>query len=451
MYLKSQILSSLLAVAACFSYSMADEVPSKLARYMEAVAEVKNFNGSVSVAQNGVSLLSEGYGYANAEHQVVNTSTTKFRIGSITKQFTAMAVMILDEQGQLNVLDPISKHLKEAPETWDQVTIHQLLTHTSGIPSFTSMADYGPKMMLRQTTQDMINRFVGKPLNFAPGEEFRYSNSGYFLLGAIVEAASGQSYEAFLNEAIFLPLQLDDTGYDHFRKVLPNRATGYVRRGGKLVHAEYLDMSQPYAAGSLYSTVEDLQKWDRALHEGRLLSPEGYRKMWTAEKNNYAYGWHVETDNGVQTISHGGGINGFRSFFVRFPDTELSVAVLCNVEPSNPSPVANALAAIALGEDVELPTAREVVQVDKQLLQMYQGKYQLQPDMVLIVTLDGDKLMAAPEGQPGAKLEPESSTAFFVPDVDAKLTFITNEEGKVVAAVLKQGGQETRAARLSAE
>ena len=332
-----------------------DDPVDAIKEYMDATVEVDQFNGAVLVAGDDRVLFSQGFGMANFEHDVPNAPNTKFRIGSITKQFTAMAIMVLQEHEKLDVNDLISKHLADTPDAWSDVTIHHLLTHTSGVPSFTSMVTYRFNMHAPQTIKQMIDRFRDKPLDFEPGEKFRYSNSGYFLLGAIVEEASGKSYEEFLRTEVFDPLELNDTGYDRFRSVLPHRATGYERQKEELVHAYYLDMSQPYAAGALYSTVEDLYRWDQALRRGELISKDAYIKMYAPEKEGYAYGWSVKTKNGRKSISHGGGINGFLTYILRVPDKKLCVVVLCNVTPANSEKVAQDLAAIVLGEEYEVP------------------------------------------------------------------------------------------------
>jgi CubicO group peptidase (beta-lactamase class C family) len=236
----------------------ADDLTSKFEEYMNACVKLNRFSGAVFVSKDGETLFANGYGFANAEHQVPNTTRTKFRLGSITKQFTAMAILILQEQGKLKVEEPVGKYLDDAPKAWEGVTIRHLLTHTGGVPSYTDDPDYSKKMRMPETVKSMIARFRDKPLDFKPGEKFHYSNSGYFLLGAVIEKVAGKSYETFLREAILDPLGMKDTGYDHAATILPGRASGYSRSGDGLVDAEYLDMSQPYAAGSLYSTVLDM-------------------------------------------------------------------------------------------------------------------------------------------------------------------------------------------------
>jgi CubicO group peptidase (beta-lactamase class C family) len=297
----------------------------------------------------------------------------------------------------------------------------------------------------------MIARFRDRPLEFAPGEKFAYSNSGYFLLGAIIERVSGMSYEDFLKQAIFAPLGMDDSGYDHLATVLPHRAAGYVRQGHVLENAAYLDMAQPYAAGSLYSTVLDLATWDRALRDGRLIPAEAMARMFTPVKNDYAYGWSVADRSGHREMSHGGGINGFATHILRIPDQGLCVVVLCNVLPANPGHVARDLESIALDEPYKLPHLRTVAKVDPEIYDAYVGRYELAPERFLTVTREGDHLMAQPTGQGKLEIFPETEADFFLKVADVAITFVKDDQGKVTHLVLHQGGRETRVKRLESE
>jgi CubicO group peptidase (beta-lactamase class C family) len=425
------------------------DVTSKYDEYLDACVRVRHFSGAVLVIRDGMTIFSKGYGLANAEHQVPNAPETRFRLGSITKQFTAMAILILQERGKLAVGDPIGKYLEDAPESWKGVTIHHLLTHTSGIHSYTSDPDYVKKMAQPETVKSMIARFRDRPLDFKPGERFQYSNSGYFLLGAIIEKVSGQSYEAFLREAIFDPLDMKDTGYDHPGTVLAHRASGYTRKGDILENAAYLDMAQPYAAGSLYSTTLDLARWDRALHDGALITKESMTRLFTPEKNDYAYGWSVTTRSGRKEIGHGGGINGFATDIVRYPDQNVCVVVLCNVVPANPGRIARDLAAITFGELVAIPRVRTVAKVAPELLDACAGRYALGPGRVMTITHEGESLFAQPANQPKLEFFPESETEFFAKVVDVQITFVKDEMGKVTHLVLHQGGGEAKAKRLN--
>lgn len=446
-----RLAAALLMVSGLATGARAGETTTSFEDYMKASVEVSHFSGSVLVSKEGKTLFAHGYGLANIEHQVPNTTRTKFRLGSITKQFTAMAILILQERGKLKVEDPVGKYLDDAPKAWEGVTIHHLLTHTGGVPSYTDDPAYRKKMMMPETVKSMIARFRDRPLDFKPGEKFHYSNSGYFLLGAIIEKLSGKSYEAFLKEAIFDPLGMKDTGYDRAATVLPGRASGYTLGKDGPVNAEYLDMSQPYAAGSLYSTVEDLARWDRALADGKLISKDAYAKMYTPAKNNYAYGWVVTTAKGRKEIQHGGGINGFVTQILRYPDEKVCVVVLCNILPANPGRIARDLAAIAFGEPCELPKARKVASVDPKVFDAYVGKYQLEPKVMATVSRDRDRILLEVTDQPRIEMFPESETVFFLKVVDATITFEKDEKGRVNALVIHQGGRDVKAKRLEAE
>jgi CubicO group peptidase (beta-lactamase class C family) len=432
-----------IALLFLFAVSAAAQDPApKFDEYLSAIAAQQRFTGSVLVARDGKVIFSKGYGLANVELDVPNTPQTKFRLGSITKQFTATAILLLQERGKLSVSDPICKYFDNCPAAWSEVTVHNLLSHTGGIPNFTSFPDYMPKMMMPVTTQEMIARFKDKPLDFKPGEKWDYSNSGYFLLGAIIEKVSGESYESFLQKNIFDPLKLTGTGYDHFDTILKKRATGYSLSKGKTVNSAFLDMTQPYSAGSLYSTVEDLFLWYEALYSGKVLSAKSFEMLTTPVKNNYAYGLGVETKFNRKMIAHGGGINGFATFIARFPEEKLTIVVLRNADYGVPPPgkITQDFAAIVFGEKYEIPKPVTEIKVDPKVLDGYLGKYQLMPNFVLTISREGNQLMAQATGQPQLALFAESETTFFPKMVDLKITFVKDETGKVTHLILHQGG-----------
>lgn len=417
--------------------------------YMDARVRVSQFSGSVLVAREGQVVFRRGYGLANREWGVPNTPETKFRLGSITKQFTAMAVLILQEQGKLKVEAPIKTYLADCPESWDAITIRHLLTHTSGIPNFTGFPDYQKTMREPSPPLKTIARFRDKPLEFAPGTKFAYSNSGYVLLGALIEKVSGKSYEAVLRESILEPLGMADTGYDHTETVLEKRASGYEADGDRIVNADYLDMTIPHAAGALYSTVDDLFKWDRALAAGKLVSADSYKALFTPFQGGYAYGWVVAERFGRKTIGHGGGINGFVTAIDRFPDDQACVIVLCNATRNNPGTIVRDLAAILFGESYELPRKREEIAVAEDVLRRYAGRYQLAPDTVLVLEVDQGRLLGAPEGQAKVRLRADSTTTFFIEEIDARVEFVKDEQGKVTHLLLRQGERERKAERVT--
>ncbi|WP_414541464.1 serine hydrolase domain-containing protein [Nostoc sp. CCY0012] len=313
--------------------------------YLSKLTKARLFSGSVLIARNGKVLVRKGYGEADRKKHLVNTAQTKFRLGSLTKQFTAMATLILQAQGKLNVRDPICTYLADCPTRWQKITLHHLLTHTSGIPDFAGFPDYQTTQGSPSSPTQTIARFKDKPLDFQPGEKFSYSNSGYVVLGAIIEQASGKRYETFLQENIFVPLQMVNSGYDHNNGDL---AIGYQNQTNL---ADFIDMSIPYAAGGLYSTVEDLYRWDRALYTEKLISKSLRDKMFTAFGGfGYGYGWGIGKEGDRPVANHTGGVKGFSSYIARYPNDKVVIIVLGNREDVNSGDIGVQLAKIVFGE-----------------------------------------------------------------------------------------------------
>ena len=334
----SGLLALLAFVSLCYGQSKSEQLNDLLKMYNE----YGKFNGSALVAHNGEVVYKSGIGLANMEWDIPNATDTKHRLGSITKQFTAMLVLQLAAEGKLDLHAPITKYLPDYPNDHQPpISTHHLLTHTSGIPNYTAFPGF-----FREESRDpyspkeFIEKFADKNLNFAPGSQFNYSNSGYFLLGVILEEVSGKSYEQLLQERILDPLGMKGSGFDHHETILKNRATGYEKNGYGFVNSQYLDMSIPYAAGSMYSTVEDLYLWDQALYTNKLL-PAKYMDLYFEPQvpsfghMHYAYGWGVGKDaignsqDSIVVISHGGGINGFSTIISRSP-ADKSLVVLLN-------------------------------------------------------------------------------------------------------------------------
>ncbi len=318
--------------------------------YMESCAKSTDFMGSVRVVQNGGSLHEKGYGFANLELRVPNTPLTKFRIGSITKQFTAMATLILQEGGKLNVEDHVTDHLSDIPEAWQPITVHHLVTNTSGIMHSWALPGFRDTIMNPASAAETIGRFKDQPLVHKPGEAYHYSGVGFFVLAQIVEKVSGQTYGEFLQDNIFRPLGMQDTGTDETAPILPNRASGYSRqKDGSLLNCVPIHMPILTGGGNLYSTVRDLSVWDEALNAGKLVSQDSYKAMYTPVKDDYAFGWRVTQESGRRAIAHGGGVSGFNTRILRYPNDNLCVLVFSNVEPTPVGDIAKDLAKIALG------------------------------------------------------------------------------------------------------
>jgi len=409
----------------------------------------RQFMGSVLVAKGTDVLLSKGYGSANLEWDVPNTPATKFRLGSITKQFTAASILLLQERGKLNVEDPVKKYMADAPAAWDKVTIYHLLTHTSGIPSFTSFPEYAKWEPFAVTPAEEVARFRDKPLDFAPGEKWSYSNSGYVLLGYLIEKITGGSYEKFVRENIFTPLGMKDSGYDSNSAVIAHRAAGYAPGKDGLENAGFVHMNIPFSAGALYSTTEDLLKWERGVFGGKLLSAASLKTMTTPFKSDYACGLFVETKDGRKIIQHGGGIEGFNTQLTYYPDDKLTVVVLGNVNGMAPTEIAAKLSAVAHGEAVKLQSEHKEITVDPKILARYVGTYELQPGAKMLITLEGNQLSEKLGEQQTFPIFPESETMFFLKVVDAQIEFVKDASGAVTSLVLHQGGRDQKAPRIS--
>jgi CubicO group peptidase (beta-lactamase class C family) len=337
-WLHARVVSALvvfmLAVPAAGAATRQQEMDRLVTKYHQ----LRQFNGAVLVADEKGVVLKKGYGQANLEWQVPNTPDTKFRLGSITKQFTSMVIMQLVAEGKLELDDKLTTHLPDyRKDTGERITISHLLNHTSGIPSYTSAPTFLPNDSRDPyTVADFVKKFASGDLEFEPGTKWSYNNSGYFLLGAIIEKLTGMTYAQALQQRIFGPLGMKNTGYDVHATVLPKRASGYQLGPDGYINAPYLDMSLPYAAGSLYSTVEDLYLWDRALYLDKLLPAPLKQQLFTPGMNRYAQGWIVsplmlnDGKTELATLGHSGGINGFATLLIRVPESKELVVLLDN-------------------------------------------------------------------------------------------------------------------------
>jgi CubicO group peptidase (beta-lactamase class C family) len=437
-----------------FSAATFAQDPARLDQIAQSYATNNHFMGTVLVAKADQVLLSKGYGSANLEWNIPNTPSTRFRLGSVTKQFTAASILLLEERGKLKVEDPVKKYMPDAPAAWDKITVFNVLTHTSGIPSFTGFPDYASLEPFPTTAEKLVARFRDKPLDFEPGEKWNYSNSGYVLLGYLIEKISGESYAKFVQENIFTPLGMKDSGYDSNSTVIAHRAAGYARGpDGTVTNAGYIDMTVPYGAGALYSTTEDLLRWEQGLFGGKLLSAASLQKMTTPFKNNYAFGLGVHTENGHKLIDHNGGIEGFSTNLAYYPEDKITVVVLSNVTgAASPGEIATKLGAVSHNEPVQLTTERKEITVSPETLGRYVGIYGMGPNTTMAITLVNGQLISQMTRQPPVPLFAESETMFFPKVVDAEIEFprLPKDATKEHATqlILHQGGRDMTAERL---
>jgi D-alanyl-D-alanine carboxypeptidase len=353
--MNSRILMRMRSVVVFFfalfwlSLGHAQDFSAKADRFVTDYVQQNKFIGTVLVARDGKPIFRKGYGLANREWSVPNGPESKFRLGSITKQFTATAILQLVEAGKLKLDDPISKYYTDSPAAWSKVTIHHLLCHTSGIPSYTGLPGFFLKeSMFDRTPAEIVKLTQEKPLEFEPGEKFAYDNTGYVLLGYVIEKISGQKYADYLRDHIFSLLGMRDTGYDTAQEVIPHRASGYMFNGTTWVNAPYLAMSLPHAAGSLYSTVDDLLIWDQALYAQKPLTAASLDRMFTPNKDKYGYGWFINTRFNHKVLEHQGGINGFNTLISRYPDARVTVIVLSNMNTREIDSIGHGLAGFVL-------------------------------------------------------------------------------------------------------
>ena len=409
------------------------------------------------VAREQIEYL-DAAGMANLELGVPLAPDMIFEIGSITKQFTAAAIMMLAEEGKLSVDDPITRYLPDYPDYGHGITIENLLTHTSGIFSYTNIDGYmAAGIRMDVSVADLIDLFKDLPVEFAPGERWKYSNSGYILLGAIIESVSGLSYQEFIKTRIFEPLGLEHTSYGSHIRIIPNRAAGYGFLDGEWINAPFLSMTQPYSAGGLMSTVEDLYRWQRALFGGRVVSAEAVKRMTTpyvlndGDTTTYGYGLSLRQVRGRRAIGHGGGIFGYLTDELYVPEADLFVAVFSNSAGSDVSPtfVATKLAAAALGDPY--PEWKEIA-VGKDVLARYVGVYEVEPGAQRVVTLEDGVLYTQRTGGRRVRAYPSSDTHFFYRGSLSHFEFVL-EDGVVTAMLMYPdgGGTPERAVKVSDE
>lgn len=359
------------------------DLEAEVDTYIQLYVEGGNFSGSVLVAQRGEILLCKSYGMANYEHNIPNTSETKFHLASVSKPFTAAAILLLEEKGLLSVQDPLTKFIPDYPRG-GEIAIHNLLVHNSGVKNVNVFGNYDRESKFPQTPEKLVKLFKDKPLDFNPGEKYSYSNSNYNLLAFIIEKVSGKNYGEFLKENIFDRLNMKDTGHDgDATAIIKNVASGYTPHGlSSVKKVPYLDWSIKTGNGSLYSTVLDLYKWDRALYTEKLLKKNTLRKMFTKHVDGaVGYGWFLRKRFKRDAVYINGRSPGFSTYLLRFPEDDVCIIVLGN----NYAPVATNMgldiAAMLFSEDYELPRITPV-KVDPDELDKYTGSFRFGPSYV---------------------------------------------------------------------
>lgn len=421
-------------------------VKARLEQVAQSYTAGNAYMGTVLVVDGDKVLLDKGYGMADLGWGNANAPDVKFHLGSLTKQFTAALVLLLQEDGKLKIDDPVSKYLPDTPKTWEKITLAELLGHTSGIPNFTDMKEFGVWRMSPHTVDEELAFFKDKPLDFEPGSKFAYSNSNFEVLGAVIEKVSGKKYVDMLQERILTPLGMKDSGLDTDELILPRRAQGYMQGKDGLVLARSESMTVPWAAGSMYSTTGDLLKWEHGLFGGKVLNADSLKAMTTPGKGNYGLGVFISDKDGVKVVDHGGGIEGFNTHLAYVPEKRIAIVVLGNVNGGAPGQMGGQLLDVVLGKPVTLASERKAVPITKDELAKFVGVYDLEVGVTITFAVGADGLTGQVGGQQAFPLMyagvKDGHPRFYAANVGAEMEFVPDAGGAFASIVLHQGGQD---------
>ena len=415
---------------------------------LKAYSNQNSFNGSVLIAQKGEILLQKGYGYKNAAANSFNDPNTIFQIGSITKQFTSAVILQLQEQGKISVHDNLSKYIPDYPNG-DSISIENLLTHTSGIHNFNDNAFMKTNAAKPIKLDSIIMLFKHVATDFKAGTNYNYSNSNYILLGFIIEKITGKSYYQNIRERIFQPLQMNHSGFNFTSLKSADKAVGYSKLNSKHKNISVVvDSSIMYAAGGIYSTVSDLYKWDRALYTNKIIHDSSLQKAFTPYKNNYGYGWMIDSAYGKKAVMHEGATLGFTSFIGRIPVDSICIILLDNKQSNGLIKIAEDINSILNNQPYDFPKPRSEIEVDTAILKQYVGDYQLSPELILTIALEDGQLTATAKGQGKTELFAEKENFFFVKMANVQIEFTKNSIGKTTKLIFYQDGQQMQALKI---
>jgi CubicO group peptidase (beta-lactamase class C family) len=429
-----------LVISTAFSQNLTSKVDALIA---ETYPD-NNPGISLLIAKNGKTIYQNQGGLANVELQVPINENSVFEIGSITKQFTSTAILMLEEQGKLSLDDEIAKYIPDYPTNGHTITIHHLLNHTSGIKSYTSMPSFFKLDRTDMTPTELIDVFKNEPMDFDPGEDYKYNNSGYILLGHIIEVISKETYADFIQKNIFTPLEMTSSYYGSMKKIIPNRASGYSPRKEGMANANYLSLTLPYAGGSLMSTTGDLLKWQNAVRTYKLISKESYDKatngsvLNNGKKIDYGYGWSSGDVSGSSTVEHSGGIYGFAANGIYFPKEDIYVIGLTNFDGSNVVGFTRKVAALAIGKPFY--DSKDAISLSEDKLKQWEGTYQFDENIIRYITVKDGKIFSQREGSGKLEIFPLSEKTFMFPESRSSYTFgIKNGKKEVIFS----GSEET--------
>jgi CubicO group peptidase (beta-lactamase class C family) len=420
----------------------------KLNEILTVYSIINKFNGSALVYHKGKILLNQGYGYKNLETGEKNYSNTIFQIGSVTKQFTVAIILKLQEQGKLSIQDKLSKYFPEYPKG-DSITIHHLLSHTSGIYNYTNNEAFMQNELTKPASREkMMALFANKPLDFPPGSQMQYSNSNFLLLGYIIEKVANRPYEEMVHEFIFRPLQMNESGFDFAH--LKNRATGYtsmINNSGS--PSIIVDSTVSFAGGAMYSTTADLLKWHLGLLNNRVIKRSSIEKAFTAYKNDFGYGWVIDSFDTKKAVYHNGSILGFTSNIYRIEQDNTCIIILNNIPNPKIDIITKDLLAALYDKPYKLPEQKKEISLGRGSLNKYLGSYEFNPDFKMNILYLEKGIYAQKIGEENKfEIFPYKEHHFFLKAFEAELEFKENNKNKIDTLILRQGDKAMFAKKI---
>jgi CubicO group peptidase (beta-lactamase class C family) len=420
-----KLILSLFTIVYLSNNLAAQQFDKKIEDLMDRAVDLYRFNGTVLVTKKGKTIFEKSYGYQDIKKKVSNTQNTIFQVGSTTKQFTATLILKLAEQHKLSLDDKINKYFPDF-KRGDEISITQLLSHTSGIPetmrdpSFISMDKSTPI-----SKEKLLSIFVNKPLNFEPGTQYSYCNSGYILLGLIIEKVSGKPYEHMVRETIFKPLKMIHSGFDFAAVKSRYKALGYSKFSrNENVEARLWDSTATFSAGSLYTTAGDLYLWHKGLLDNKLIKRSSLEKAYTPVLDGYGLGCFIDSLYGRRVISHGGNIEGFTSYFGRIQEDDICVILLNNIFNVEIEAIGTSILAILYNQPYHF---FDEIKLSTDVLDRYVGNYEVNTDYYIKITRENDRLFAQLQNAPKVEIVANKVNSFFVKDEDMRIKFYENE------------------------
>ncbi len=427
-----------------------DSLTQKLDEYLLSANKFYKFNGSALVAQHGKILLQKAYGYKDVSKNILNDTNGIFQIGSVTKQFTSIVILKLQEEGKLSVSDKLSKYFPEFKYA-NKITLENLLTHTSGIYNYTNDIDEEDSAIVcnpvdKQLLLDIIYKHK---LDFEPGTKFSYDNSGYYLLGLIIEKVTGKPYEQNVRDIIFTPLQMTHSLFDFKHSTDTNITTGYKKLNATeqiVASADRWDSTVTYAAGAIWSTTGDMYKWAKGVAGKEIISADSWKAALTPHLEHYGYGWFIDSLYGKKNVAHGGGLPGFMAYFCYYPDDDATIILLNNEGWFNEglTEINANLSAIIFNKPYKLIHTHTEIKLPDSILKRYVGEYEFDKQHHAFVTLENHSLqIAAPAGNlPKSPLFAENENSFWLKIIDAKIEFVKDESGNVIKLISHYLGKD---------